>query len=517
MSTLTDKFIPGVHIPPEFVLYALPASLAAGSITAYDKSGRHNNKVMMSFSATVQIIYDPQTNGHVQIPAPTRSGTWGVGNAGCMRTISAPNGNIEISATAGGAWSSLTPTLATIATALNIVNGKAGIGARFRVHSGTGKGAQGVINNIVYGTNAKLEVVCDAGYEFSATPDATTKFKVWAGSYWDITAGTIGANTFNVYDFLTNVQTARSQTNLPATIGTDSFLIACGSAVGAEGAGYSTGTVSSATATSITPTSADLLKWLATSNGANWKNMQIRMTSGAQRGETKKIDNYVVATGVFTFGAMAGAPAANDTFIIEGLDDSLIYGGSGAVNLIEYVSVTNTWTLLASPTTPRTSVAAGCCAVAWIDDCEEWKEPTGNAYKPHYSNLIIRQNGRYVYNARGGGSAAIDVYDRAAHTWVNDISYGNRGSETFNAGSCSCDQDGHWYIMKENTGRRFDFDVRQNTLTQAPRTNTPQGAAMVGTRMFMIKFKDNNNNQLGKWALYHAASTSNALTRTWVI
>lgn len=95
--------------------------------------------------------------------------------------------------------------------------------------------------------------------------------------------------------------------------------------------------------------------------------------------------------------------------------------------------------------------------------------------------------------------------------------YGNRGSETFNAGSCSCDQDGHWHIMKENTGRRFDFDVHQNTLTQAPRTNTPQGAAMVGTRMFMIKFKDNNNNQLGKWALYHAASTSNALTRTWVI
>ncbi len=515
MANLTDKFIPGVHIPPEFVLYALPANMVAGSITAYDKSGRLNNKVMMSFSATVQIIYDPTVNSHVQIPAPTRSGTWGAGNAGYMRTISAPNGNVEISATGGSV-----PLGAnvTINTALTIVNGKAGLGARFRVHAGVGKGAQGYVKSIVYGANAKLDLVCDTGYEFSAAPDTTTKFKIWAGSYWDITAGVIGANTFNCYDFLTNAWTARSQTNLPATIGTDSFLLACGSATGAEGAGYSAGTVLSATTTTITPTAADLTKWNASSNGANWANMQIRMTSGTQRGETKKITGYVVATGVFTFAAMAGAPAANDTFIIEGLDDSLIYGGSGAVGLIEYTPTANTWAALPAPTVARGGIpASGCCATAWIDDCDAWKESTGIAYKPHYSTTIIRQNGRYLYAFRGGASVILDVFDRAANTWINDISYGNRGSETFTGGSCSCDQDGHIHIFKENTGRRFDFDVEQNTLTQAPRTNTPQGNAAVSKRMFMTKFMDNSGNQLARWALYHAASSSNALTRTWVI
>ena len=81
------------------------------------------------------------------------------------------------------------------------------------------------------------------------------------------------------------------------------------------------------------------------------------------------------------------------------------------------------------------------------------------------------------------------MYDIAANTWISGIAYGQQ-METFATGSCSIDLDGVIYIQKEATGRVYRFNVAKNVLEPFVLNPVPQGAAVVGDKMFLTTFTE---------------------------
>lgn len=147
----------------------------------------------------------------------------------------------------------------------------------------------------------------------------------------------------------------------------------------------------------------------------------------------------------------------------------------------------------------------------WIDgiSAADWNDGT---YGTHYTGMV-NQNGRYIYCFRGGASNVLDAYDIAANTWISGIAYGQQ-METFTTGSCSVDLDGYIYIQKDATGRIYRFDVAKHALEPWVLNPVPQGAAVVGDKMFMTTL---NEGATRLNYLYTLGNTRAELTRWLVI
>jgi hypothetical protein len=124
---------------------------------------------------------------------------------------------------------------------------------------------------------------------------------------------------------------------------------------------------------------------------------------------------------------------------------------------------------------------------------------------------VVHQNGRYLYCFRGGSTSTLDLYDIAANTWINGVVYGQQ-METFTSGSCSVDLDGFIYIQKDATGRILKFDVSKNVLEPFTLNPVPQGAAVVGDKMFLTTFTEGGTVNF----LYTLGNSRTELTR-WVV
>ena len=178
--------------------------------------------------------------------------------------------------------------------------------------------------------------------------------------------------------------------------------------------------------------------------------------------------------------------------------------------MYRYSISANTWTTLAPGAARAGAYAAGGTA-DWVDAiaAEEW---TNGAYGNHYTTTIVHQLGRYLYCFRGGASSTLDVYDIAANTWISGIAYGQQ-METFTTGSCSIDLDGVIYIQKEATGRIYRFNVARNVIEPFVLNPVPQGAAVVGDKMFLTTFTEG----AAKLNYLHTLGNTRAELTRWLV
>lgn len=204
-------------------------------------------------------------------------------------------------------------------------------------------------------------------------------------------------------------------------------------------------------------------------------------------------------------------PDGTSIYTIEGNYNQFFLAGNGAVALYKYKPSTNTWTTLA-PTAARAAVMGAGGSLNWIDEVEKW-ELLANGQPDTLSATIYRQKGRYLFSFRGGGSNALDIYDIAANTWISNVPYGNQ-NETFTSGSSSLDFDGMIYILKESQGRIFRFNVKKFQLESFAFNPQPQGAAVVGGKMFMLPYNEGGTTLN---FLYNQAHTSNIMHRILLI
>lgn len=455
-----------------------PAATTAGGFVVSDKYDLNNGaRAFLVTSASSIWMYEGNEDAWCQLPNSGATGTFAAGSCGEYRGLGAMGGVFTQTATAG-----TTTTLTTNRTIIRSLEG-----CRVRVVAGTGIGYEGTVSKNTLGANAIVTVTPDNAVAF----DATTQYQIYSGSLWFWNAGTAAVG-FSVYDVATNAWTAKSVIGMPTAWGTTGQLVATLGGVKS----FATGTATAGAASTLTNSA----KAWATNM---WANYQVRITAGTGKGQIRVIASNT-GTVLTVSTAWTVNPDATSVYSIEGNDDVFYLFGNNAVTAYKYTVSTNAWATLA-PTAARAGAMAGGGTADWVDNTAGWDNETA---VDHYTTLLDKQNGRYIYSFRGGATSTLDVYDIAANTWVSGVVYGNQ-QETFTAGSSSIDLDGNIFIAKEATGRVFRFEVERNRLLPVA-TNTTQaalgGTAVEGDKVFILPYTDGPTTILFGYMLRHSGT-----------
>lgn len=454
-----------------------PVASQAGSCIA---SSRHfRQQQLFVRSNTEAYVYNPSEDGWVQLASPALAGTFGAGVAAVAGAWSTGStvGAASLTATAG--------TTSTITTNQTLARDLRG----YKIHilSGPNNGSVLDIVSNTTGTNSVITVATQAS-AFSAS----TVYRLLTPRWYVVGAGTLAAASFRVYDYATNTWTTLSQTGLPATIGTDSKLIATPSIVDGAFKQFATGTATSATTTTIVQTGK-------TWTSSQWINFQVRITGGTGAGQIRTITANTADT--LTVATWTTTPDATSTYAIEGNDNFLYYIGNNAVTLYRYDIAANTWSTL-TPGVARGAAPVAGMSAHWVHSVEEadWNS----------ESAIV--NGRRIYSFRGNG-ATVDYYDIAANTWVNAITY-SPSQESFGAGTKYALHNGKLFVQLNATGRWFYLDFARSELFPWSTMLYPQGAAIVGDTAFDVIYEDGATDI---YYVYMLLNSSNVLLRQMVI
>ena len=464
--SVINKNIPVIHRKEPQFMSPAPVNTAAGSFIITDVK-EDDNVVMYVQSATVQYLYHNDEDGWVQVLSGALGGVFGAGVCGHKSRW----GNTLT--TNGGST-----TTATTATAVNGL----GRGAVIRFLTGANVGLERTITDMLItpgGTNT---------FYFDAFPNAVISgetFIVSTGRFYVFNAGTLSGTSFKNYDPLTGVWTSLSVTGLPASWGTDGKMV-----VTPSYDNFAIGTVTSATGNTLTNSTKT---W--TTN--QWANYQIRITAGTGIGQVRTISSNT-GTQITVSSNWPVVPDTSSTYVIEGNDDFIYLLGNGAVTMYRYSISGNTWSTISPAVARSTSPGIGMSA--------QWVASISSIGWDNESDI---RNGRYIYSFRGIATGTLHRYDIALNTWL-EIVYNNL-TETFTTGTSYSKMDKYIYIRKENTGRMFKFSISGNYLEPLTTTLYPESTAVLGDKMWGVKYVENNEVKL-TW-LYWLGNTTNILHR----
>ena len=467
--TVTNKNIPLIHRKEPQFMTPVPVNTAAGSFIITDIK-EDDNVVMYVQSATTQYLYHNDEDAWIQIISGSLGGVFGAGTCGhksrWSNTLIANGGST---------------TTANTATAVNGL----GRGSVIRFLTGSNAGLERTVTDMLItpgGTNT---------FYFDALPNAVANndtFIVSTGRFYIFNAGTLSGTSFRNYDPLTGVWTSLSVTGLPASWGTDGKMV-----VTPSYDSFASGTASSATTNTLTNSAKT---WTAN----QWANYQIRITAGTGIGQVRTIASNT-GTQITVSTNWTVTPDATSQYVIQGNDDFLYLLGNNAVTMYRYSISGNSWTTL-SPGVARSSAPGTGMSANWVASISStgWDDE---------SNI---RNGRYIYSFRGAATGTLHRYDIALNTWL-EIAYINI-AETFTTGSSYTKMDRYIYIRKENTGRMFKFSISGNYLEPVTTTLYPESTAVLGDKMWGVKYVENNEVKL-TW-LYWLGNTTNILHRMLV-
>ncbi len=467
------------------------APSAAGSCWAWDARNAPRNIPFhyLLLNATSLLAYSPQNDEWLPLGSPALAGTFGAGAAAVLHPTQGPRGVLA----AGN-----TPSAVVLSTALpaavapnQLANRGDGVGFTIRLignaAGSSGKTEERVIVANTGGTTPTITL--DAPLSF--TPVAGDSHEIRSGRVYMLSAGTLAAGVWKHYDIATNTFSANlATTNLPATIGTDSALVALSEGhVPSDAPDSSSGflglitAAAGGTSTTLNSTAGVLPSTLQINE---YRNFQVRIVEDTANptavGQRRRIASHTAgATATWTLAsAWAVTPSPTARFVIENDDDKiLLFTNQTAV--YTYNVSANSW----DTTTFAAATAAGGAGLVAAQAHGIIRDTTGNARH----SLIFR--------VRGGGGSQIDVLDIAGSTngsWSADVPYGNR-SQTFAAGTCGAadpiTNGGRYLYLQPNGGQRFSrFDLRNRVLEPWTYLGFPPGTALVGGKLAMAWFVD---------------------------
>lgn len=437
--------------------FCTPAPVASAAGMCVGSSRHYRQQQLYLTSNTVAYLYNPNEDGFVQIPSPALAGTFGAGVAitSGSFSIGTTTAAATLTATGGGA--------STINTNQSIVRSLKGYS--IQIVGGPSAGDTREIASNTIGANSVITVTAP----FTASPTASTTYRLITPVWYVVGAGTTAAGSFRKYDLATNTWTSLANTGLPTTIGTDGRLIATPSWVDNDYVNFATGTATAGAATTLTNSGKN---WATN----QWANFQIRITGGTGAGQIRTIASNT-ATVITVSANWATNPDATSTYAIQGNDDFIYYMGNNAVTLYRYSITSNTWTTL-SPSVARAAAPVAGASATWV-----WGA-TDSAWKNE--DAII--NGRRIYSFRGN-SATLDFYDIPSNAWTNAVSYAP-ATETFTTGSKYAYNGDYLYMQKDATGRWFRYSFPENTMDGWNTMTFTQGAAVVGDTCWDVTYKD---------------------------
>lgn len=453
-----------------------PVASAAGSFIISPQSGNFNIAMFVS-SATVQYLYHHDEDAFVQIPSAALAGTFGAGACGVFHPWS-------INYTANGGS---TTTIQVAAGTHNITGVAKGAIVEFISAAGS-SGLRRTITDIDTSGGGTGNVILTLD---SAVPVAIANahtFRLLTGRFYVLSAGTLAANAYKVFDVATLTWTALSITNLPATIATDGRLVCAFN----HNENFATGTATSGAASTLVVTGKT---WTVN----QWTNYGVRITAGTGVGQYRTIASNTADT-LTVSSAWTVVPDATSQYEIQANSDWIYFLGNNAVTMYRYSISANTWTVLAPTTARAAAPGVGMGAVA-----------IGTSGESIWANESAIRDGRYIYSLRGGGSGVIDRFDIAGGTagagaW-QALTFVN--GETFTTGSSTFAMGRYIFIRKDATNRFFKYSVRGNYLEPLSTNLYPDGAALLGNKIWV---KNYDTAKTIQW-LYSLRNTGTELQR----
>jgi hypothetical protein len=341
------------------------------------------------------------------------------------------------------------------------------------------------IVNAIINPGGTSSIYLDSPLSF--TPGAGDAFSINTGGFYVLNAYTsLTSDVFRKYDIRGNSAFSPSTTGLPASWGTVGILITTPSNYI-----YATGTATSGTSTTL----VNSTKTWATNQ---WANYQVRISEGVGAGQARTIVSNT-ATTLTISGTFSPAPSSSSTYSIEANDTYVYLMGNNSNTFYRLSSSTGSWTTLA----PVPSSIGGGGGAAWIGK-------SGNSLWADESNI---RDGRYIYVFRGLGLNTLMRYDIALNTWAT-ITYVNI-NEPFSTGTSYSAIGSKIYIQKESTGRFFCYDVTSNQFSGVTTDLYPQSTALVGNKLFVASYNDNQGGDVINW-IYYLGNTSAAFRRLMI-
>jgi hypothetical protein len=325
-----------------------------------------------------------------------------------------------------------------------------------------------------------------------------------------LSAGALAATIFRSFEVATNTLASLTNTNLPATIGTDSSLMVLdeqyvpynnspGDGMIKGAYNYDTGVVQRFALTA-TATAAGTLTGQATLGDAvvlanEYRNFQIRIvedtTNVTAVGQRRIIASHTAGPSpVYTLGTnWTVTPSATAKFVIE-LPNLMLLRSSATTTVYTYnytdatinngtnSIVANAWSTAYFGVATAANAAGGMWAPSW------GIEPDQNRYG--------RQSFCYFFR---GASATLDVLDIAGGTtgaWTAAIVYDGSPGALPTTGSGGCyspfDNEGRMFYMNlyvaSQISQMYRFDVENRVLSVFTPTDFLQaGTAALGTRV----------------------------------
>jgi len=482
---------------------SITSTAAASCICCDNRNDTSRNPYLyLLINATTFQRYHILNDEWQTLTSPALTGTFGAGAGSVFVASAGPSGTLA---------SGNTTTSVVLSTALpaavgvnQLANRGDGVGYKIRI-IGNASGSSGKTEErYIIGNTGGTTPTIYLDSPLSFTPIAGDRYEILSGRVLLMSAGTLASGIVKAYDIATNSYITITQTNLPATIGTDSEFIVLDEQFVPNNRNPGEGFFGNLTATA---TSSNTITGQASGGDAGvlaneYRNFQIRIvqdiTTPTAVGQRRIISSHTAGPSpVYTLSsAWTVTPSANAIFVIENNNDVILstsasttmysyrMGGFTADGTWSYTGTVGTNGALAYAARPGAS-GAGTCAIP------SWGLTLDTAKNARHS---------YIYWFRGGGSNTLDLLDIAGAAgtgaWTGAIVYGGQtGATTFTTGTSSC-YDGatnsgkYGYISINGTQRFARFDVLNRVLEPWCYLPYAQGTAVAGEKVATALFID---------------------------
>lgn len=511
-----------------------PNAHAAGGGMATDLRNdlSRNPFVYQLVSATVLNRYNGITKGWQFLGSPGLGGTFGAG-AGC---VFAPSMSLVGSIAAGSSTTSITTSTVLTAVGVNMLANRGGSGEygfKVRVIGNSAGGSGKVEERWIIGNTGGTTPTLLLDSALSFTPASGDTYEILGGKLYMLSAGTLAATIFRSMELATNTLASLTNTNLPATIGTDFSAIALDEQYvpydSKPGEGFITGasTYDGATKKCLLATASALgtITGQASAGDASvlqneYRNFQIRIVEDTAIptavNQRRIIASHTAgASPVYTLGSnWAVIPSANAKFVIEYPNQILLWSSATAVtytyNYTNYTQNNGT-----------NSINAG----AWHTTYYGNRGGNMGAGCTSFAAFGIRpdtaKNSRHshIFSFRGGNATTLDLLDIAGGTtgaWSNAIVYdGNTTNLT--TGTCGkyapADNEGRFGYLNiyvaSALNQLYRFDVKNRVLQSFTPTDWIQsGTAAAGDRVGTFCAIDGTDKYTVVFLLAHLSTIS---------
>jgi hypothetical protein len=464
------------------IAYA-PAAGGAGTSLAWDQRNTEDRHPEIFFLQGTAAFYkyNYKNDEWWTLPSPALSPSVGAGSDSVFVPEAGPSGTIASGAT------TTKVTLSTALPAAVALNGLAnrgdGRGFKLRIIDNVSGGSGKTDEQVIIANSAGTTPDIYLGSALAFTPASGAAYQFLSGKVYLLANGAIASGTFKSYDVATQALTTLSQTNLPSTIGTDSFLLSLSELYVPYNTTPNQGFFGNLTATGSSSTT---ITGQASGGDAavlanEYRNFQIRIvqdtTTPTSVGQRRRIVSHTAGpSAVYTVSAWTVTPSSSAVFVIEGWGDCILLWSTASTTTYNYSISGNAWDAGTTWAARANADGAGVEAY-WCSGLVETADK--------------QRRNSHILSLRGAGTSDIDLFDiagAATGSWTAQLNYPNKSGTTFTTGMSGAydpvsNLGRYAYININGTQRFMRLDLLTSMVEPWCWFPYSQGSVVVGGRV----------------------------------